>query len=83
MGEAVQSGVRQNGIIKERLPFIHVAIAGDDRGGSSVPLDDDLVEIARFLRCELLEAQIVDDQEIRADEFHKLSLEGVVRATLP
>ena len=83
VGDAVQGGVRQNGIIKECLPFIHMAIAGNDCRGSRMPLYHDLVEVVRFLARELLKPQIVDDQEIReALEDVVSSIIGAIRIAL-
>jgi hypothetical protein len=82
MGEPIEGAVGEDGIVKEGDPFIDGAIACDDGGGVAVALDEDIVEVARLLRGELAEAEVVEDEQIRCEPRAQLALEGVIRAGL-
>ena len=60
MREAIEGAVGEDGVVEERDPLVHGAIARDDGGGGPVPLDEDVVEIAGLLRGELPQAEVVE-----------------------
>ena len=68
VGQAVQGTVAQDWIVTEAEPFLHGPVAGDDEAGDSVPADDQLVEVCGLLGGEAVETQIVQNQQVRAEE---------------
>lgn len=78
VGEAIQGGLGQDGIIEEGDPFLNGPVGGDDGGASPVTLDDDLIEVAGLLGAETTEPEVVDDQEVRSQETPEHLLGGVV-----
>lgn len=59
VGKAIEGGVCHDGIVEEYHPFVDVTVAGDYRRGSSVPLNNDLVEVISLLVCQSLETKVV------------------------
>src|SRR5262249_20097703 len=57
-------------------------IARDGRGRVTVPLDEDVVEVARLLGRELAEPEVVEDQQVRGEPRAELALERVIGAGL-
>jgi hypothetical protein len=82
VGEAIQGGLGQDGIIEEGDPFLNGPVGGDDGGASPVTLDDDLIEVAGLLGAETTEPEVVDDQEVRSQETPEHLLGGVIRPGL-
>lgn len=64
--EAVDGGLREDGVVEERDPLVDRAIAGEDRRGAPVPFEDDLVEVARLAGVEPPEPEVVDDEDVGA-----------------
>jgi hypothetical protein len=64
MREAIEGAVGEDGVVEERDPFIHGAVAGHNRGTATVPFDEDVVDIAGLLGGELSEAEVVQDEEV-------------------
>ena len=65
IGQPVQGAVSEDGVVEEAEPFLHSAVAGYDEAGDAVTADDQLVEVGGLLAGEAVEAQVVQDQEIR------------------
>ena len=82
MGETVQGAVRQDRIIEQSDPFVDRPVTGEDRGGPPVPLDEDIVEVARLLGGELAQAEVVEDEQVGGQPGPEFSLEGVIGAGL-
>ena len=82
VGEAIQGAVGEDGIVEQGDPLIDGAIARDDGGGMAVAYDEDIVEVARLLRGELAEAEVVEGEQIRREPRAQLAFEGVIRAGL-
>ena len=40
VGQAVQGAVVEDGVVEEAEPFIHCSVAGDDKAGSPVAVED-------------------------------------------
>jgi len=59
--QTVQGALCQDRVVEERDPFLHSAIAREDRRGSAMTLDDDLVDVARLSRIEPTKPEIVND----------------------
>lgn len=68
VGQAIQGAVPEYGVIEEADPFLHGAVAGDYEAGGSVSADDELVEVGRLLGSELMQAQVVQDQQVRGEK---------------
>ena len=68
VGQAVQRAVSQYRVVEEAEPFFHGPVAGDYEAGDPVPADDQLVQIGRLLGGELVQAQVVQDEQVRGEE---------------
>ena len=82
VGQAVQRAVAQNGVLEESQPLVHGAVAGDDEAGCPVPVEDQLVEVGRLLGGEPVQAQVVQNQQVRGQEGAEAALQGVVHPCL-
>ena len=54
IGQPVQGAVAQDGVVKDAEPFLHGPVAGDDKAGDPVAVEDELVEVGGLLgrsRC--------------------------------
>ena len=80
VGQAVQGAVAQDGIIEEAEPFLHGPIAGDDEAGDPVSADDQFVQIGGLLSGEPVEAQVVQDEQVRGKEGAEGALHRVVHS---
>src|SRR5437870_11050804 len=80
--EAIERAVGQDGIIEERHPLVDRAIAGDHGGGALIPLDEDVVEVARLLGGELSQAEIIEDDDVGGQPAAQFALEGIIGAGL-
>ena len=83
VGQPVQSALGQDGIIEERDPLLHCPVARKDGGGSSMALDDDLVDVTGLGGVQPSKAKIVHDQDVRGEEAPQCLLAGVIRLRLP
>src|SRR5437867_4631126 len=79
MEEAIEGGPGEERVVEKRRPLLERAVRGDDEGAALVALADDLVEVHRLLALEGTEAEIVDDQQVRAREAGETAVEGGVR----
>ncbi len=79
MSQAVQGGVGHHRVWKQRHPVLRRPVAGDYDRGLEVPLYHDLVEVLSLRGVERREAEVVDDEQIRAEVFFDTPLPGVVR----
>ena len=68
VGQAVQGAVAQDGVFEEAEPFLHRQVAGDDEAGDPVSADDQLVEVGGLLGGEPVQAQVVQDEQVRGQE---------------
>ena len=68
VGQPVQSAVPKNGVLEESQPFFHGPVAGDHEAGGPVVVEDQLVEIGRLLGGGPVQAQVVQDQQVRGQE---------------
>ena len=68
VGQPIQGAVSQYGVIEEAEPLLHRAVAGDDEAGGPMSADDQLVEVGGLLGGKLVEAQVVQDQQVRCQE---------------
>ena len=82
VGEAVESGVGEDGIGKEADPLRDVAVGGDDERGAAVALDDERVEVLGLLLVEAVETEVIDYQEVQVQVTPEGGLEAVVGAGL-
>jgi hypothetical protein len=78
VGEAVESGVGEDGVGEEADPFGNVTVAGDDEAGVAVTLDDEGVEVFRLLLVEPVETEVVHDQQVWREIATESGLEAVV-----
>ena len=58
VGEAIERAVSQDGVIEEGHPLVHRPIARGHGRGALIPLDQDVVEVARLLDGELPEPEL-------------------------
>lgn len=73
MSEAIERALRQDRIVEERDPLVDGAVAGDDRRGAPVALEDDVVEVARLTGVETAEAEVIDGEDVgREQPPHRL-----------
>src|SRR2546425_10564949 len=82
MREAIERTVSEDGVVEERYPFVDGPITRDDRGGVTVTLDQNIVDVARLLSGELAQSEIVEDHEVGREPAAQFPLEGVVGARL-
>ena len=82
IGQPVQSTVPENGVIEEAEPSLHAAVAGDDEAGYPMSADDQLVEVGGLLGSEAVEAQVVQDEQVRGEEGSEGPVDGVVNSGL-
>ena len=78
VAEAIQSALAQQRFIKDRHPFLHAAVRGEDRRAAGVAFDQQIVEVGSRLAGEFLQPEIVHHQEIGSDEASQFPVEGVV-----
>ena len=45
VGQPVQGGVAEDGVLEEFQPLVNGAVAGDDEAGRPVPVEDEFVEV--------------------------------------
>ena len=82
VGQPVQGGVPEDGVVKKTEPLLHSPVAGDDEAGCPVTADDQLVEVGGLLGREAVETQVIQDQEIRGEKgtecpFHRVVHPGL------
>ena len=75
--EAIERAVGEDGVVEEGDPFVHRPVACDDRGGVSITLDEDVVEIARLLGGELAQAEVVEEAQVRREPAPQFPLKGL------
>ncbi len=66
--QAVQGALCQDRVVEERDPFLHCAVAREDRRGAPMTLDDDLVDVARLSRIKPAKPEVINDQQIGCKE---------------
>jgi hypothetical protein len=62
--EPIECALGQDWIFKERNPFVDGSIGCEDGGGSSMSLEDELVEVAGLLRIEFAQSEVIEDEDI-------------------
>ena len=62
VGQPVQRAVAEDGVSEETEPLIHGAVAGDDKAGSPVPVEDELVQIGGLRRGEPVQPEVIEDE---------------------
>ena len=78
MNEAIQDGVAQSGVADNVVPMFDGDLAGDDGGGATVAIIEDLQQVAPFGRTENRKAPVVEDQELNAaDGFEQAAIAAV------
>ena len=80
MHDPVEGGRAQELVVIGVVPFREVQIAGDDRRSPLVAIRDDVVEVLILPGAHGLEAEIVDDEQIRLGQSRQFAL---VRAHCP
>ena len=66
--EAVEDGVGDGWIGDHLVPMLHIDLAGYDRAAASVPIVEDLQEVAALIGRRVGEPPVVKDQELDARE---------------
>ena len=78
VGQAVQRAVPEYGVVEEAEPFLDAAVAGDHEAGDAMSADDQLVEVGGLLGGEAMEAQVVQDEQVRGEKGTEGAVDGVV-----
>ena len=76
--EPVDGGLGEQRVGERGEPLVGVAVGGHERGRLEVAFDDELVEVGGLGGVEGLEREVVDDEQIDADEAAHLDLVGVI-----
>lgn len=76
--EPVDSGLGEEGVGHEPEPLDRFSVGGDHRGGAAVAFNDEFVDIGGVDRVEGLQREVIDDEQIDAEEFADLDLVAVV-----
>ena len=63
MNKAIQDGVAEGGVADNVVPMFDGDLAGDDGGGATVAIIEDLQKVAPLGRIENRKAPIVEDEE--------------------
>jgi hypothetical protein len=61
--QTVKDGIRQSGVWNARMPIGHRDLSGNQRGGASVAVIEDLQEVARLGVCERVAQPVIEDQQ--------------------
>ncbi len=80
MHDPVEGGCAQQLVVEGVVPLREVQIAGDDRRFPLVALCDDVVEVLVLSGAHGLEAEVVDDEQLRLGQSRQFAL---VRAHCP
>ena len=62
VAEAIQSTLAQQRFIKDRHPFVHPSVRGEDGRTAGVPFDQQIIEVRGSLAGKLLQAEIIHDE---------------------
>ncbi len=76
--QAVQAGARQERVTEEVRPLLRRPIARQENASPLITLVDHVVQISRAGRRQGLEAEVVDDQQVRLDVGGEAFLEGAI-----
>jgi hypothetical protein len=81
MNKTVQDGIAQGGVPDDIVPMFDGDLAGDDGGGATVAIVEDLQKVAPFGRIEYRQPPIVEDQELNAAERFEQAAIATVAAS--
>jgi hypothetical protein len=80
-GQPIDGGLGEERIAHGGEPFARrLAVGGHDRGRPPVAFDDELVDVGGVGGIEGLEAEVIEGQDIQADEAAHLVVVGAVQA---
>ena len=65
MHQAVEDGIGDHRIGDHFVPMLHVDLAGDDRAAASLPVVEDLQEIAALIRRQM-ELSVLRQRSLKA-----------------
>src|SRR5262249_41730260 len=63
-------------------PLVWAAVRRDDDRTGAMSLGEDLVGVTRFLRVHLIEAEIIEDEQVDGEELAQLGFVGVEETRL-
>lgn len=69
VGQTIQGGAGKEIVVEDLGPLFEGAIAGDDQRAALVAFHNDLVEVLHGLGGERLQAEVVQYQEIAAEDL--------------
>ena len=78
----VEGAVPQDGIIEKAQSFVDGPVAGHDEAGRPMAVEDEFVQVGGLLGGEPVESQVVEDEQIGAQEGPKGAVHGVVHLDL-
>ena len=76
MRDSVEGGCAQQFVVEGVVSLREVEVAGDDRRFSLVALCDDVVEVLVLPGAHGLEAEVIDDEQIRLGQSRQFALVG-------
>jgi len=82
VSEPVERALGEDRVVEQGDPLLDGAVAGDDGRGAAVALEDHLVEVARLLRAQAAQAEVVEDEQIGGEQPAEDLLGRVVGARL-
>lgn len=80
--QAVEGTVGEDGVGEEPDPLRDVAVAREDEAGAAVALDDQRIEVLGLLLIEAVEAEVIDQEQVRGEVAAEGDFEAVVGAGL-
>src|SRR5579862_3571952 len=80
--EAIDGALGEQDVVEHPQPLGGVAVAGEDDGGASGPLDEELINVLALLAAHGLEGEVVDDEQVDGAEGGHLGVVRVVESTL-
>ena len=76
--ESVDRGLSEEWVGHQAEPLDRGSVRGHHRGRSPMPLDDQFVDVGGVERVERLEREVVDHEEVDAQEFADFGVVAVV-----
>jgi hypothetical protein len=76
--EPVDGGLGEERVGHEREPLDWFAVRGDHCRRGAVTFDDELVDVGGVERVERLEREVVDDEQVDAEQLAHLDVVAVV-----
>ena len=76
--DSVDGGLGEEGVGHEGEPFEGLTVRGDHRGGGAVAFDDELVDLGGVDGVERAEREVVEDEQVDAEQLADFDVVAVV-----